>query len=596
MEEETKKNQYHTIQQQEREDNAKWVTHYSSYHQILLVGEGDFSFSLSLAKSFGSASNMVASSLNSYGLSLSLLPFSFVIVILACAAHDVIKMYKNAKSNLDDLHKLGACLLHGVDATKMKLHSDLKMRRFDQVIFNFPHAGFHGKEDNTLLIKKHKALVLGFFKNASGMLRANGEIHVSHKTTAPFNNWNIEKLAAQCFLKLIECADFKREDYPGYNNKRGDSYRCDEPFPLGKCCTFKFIYNPKAKRQNHVKRNQMVVSRQQTCLPLQEIEVAVEQLPTSAHLNYYPQTSHFPKIEEVTSIFGLTNRCTSITGCPLSTMAEVHGRVTPSGGYSAPGMSLGPTRTFQPMEPLQSLQPWPTSTNVRYSLTDYVRTIDNTVPISLEARNEGYQVYGGRSKYLQEELGRTMHTVPLSLGARNEGYQVYGGRSKYLQEELGGTMRTVPLSLGVRNEGYLVYGGRSNCFQEELARTTTHRASYPFEEGHNLRDTLLKWSTSTNAGYPMRDHVRSMDTAPSSLGARNEGYFSNVYGGSSNYWQEELGRTTALRARARASYSFEGVRSDFERYIAQVPGRLFVQSELHRMNILMQERRVFVES
>ena len=62
----------------------------------------------------------------------------------------------------------------------------------------------------------------------------------------------------------------------------------------------------------------------------------------------------------------------------------------------------------------------------------------------------------------------------------------------------------------------------------------------------------------------MRDHVRSMDTAPSSLGARNEGYFSNVYGGSSNYWQEELGRTTALRARARASYSFEGVRSDFE--------------------------------
>ena len=349
------------------------------------------------------------------------------------------------------------------------------------------------------------------------MLRANGEIHVSHKTTAPFNNWNIEKLAAQCFLKLIECADFKREDYPGYNNKRGDSYRCDEPFPLGKCCTFKFIYNPKAKQQNHVKRNQMVVSRQQTCLPLQEIEVAVEQLPTSAHLNYYPQTSHFPKIEEVTSIFGLTNRCTSITGCPLSTMAEVHGRVTPSGGYSAPGMSLGPTRTFQPMEPLQSLQPWPTSTNVRYSLTDYVRTIDNTVPISLEARNEGYQVYGGRSKYLQEELGRTMHTVPLSLGARNEGYQVYGGRSKYLQEELGGTMRTVPLSLGVRNEGYLVYGGRSNCFQEELARTTTHRASYPFEEGHNLRDTLLKWSTSTNAGYPMRDHVRSIDNVHSSL-------------------------------------------------------------------------------
>ncbi|CAJ1960220.1 unnamed protein product [Sphenostylis stenocarpa] len=116
-----------------QEDNGKWVSHYSSDHQILLVGEGDFSFSLSLARSFGSAFNIVASSLNSYD--------------------DVTKMYKHAKSNLDDLRKLGACLLHGVDATKMKHHSDLKMRRFDRVVFNFPHAGFHRREDNKLMIK-----------------------------------------------------------------------------------------------------------------------------------------------------------------------------------------------------------------------------------------------------------------------------------------------------------------------------------------------------------------------------------------------------------------------------------------------------------
>ncbi|XP_052621159.1 heavy metal-associated isoprenylated plant protein 41-like [Lactuca sativa] len=50
-------------------EEEKWVKHYSSNHQILLVGEGDFSFALSLAMSFGSASNIVATSLDSYGTS-----------------------------------------------------------------------------------------------------------------------------------------------------------------------------------------------------------------------------------------------------------------------------------------------------------------------------------------------------------------------------------------------------------------------------------------------------------------------------------------------------------------------------------------------
>ncbi|KAF9609875.1 hypothetical protein IFM89_018960, partial [Coptis chinensis] len=63
-----------------------------------------------------------------------------------------IKKYSNGKSNLESLKNLGATIIHGVDATKMKLHTDLGMRQFDRIIFNFPHAGFHGKEDRGPLI------------------------------------------------------------------------------------------------------------------------------------------------------------------------------------------------------------------------------------------------------------------------------------------------------------------------------------------------------------------------------------------------------------------------------------------------------------
>jgi 25S rRNA (uracil2634-N3)-methyltransferase len=52
-----------------------------------------------------------------------------------------------------ELKRLGATVLHGVDAKTMRFHTDLKNIRFDRIVFNFPHAGFKGKENDLHMIK-----------------------------------------------------------------------------------------------------------------------------------------------------------------------------------------------------------------------------------------------------------------------------------------------------------------------------------------------------------------------------------------------------------------------------------------------------------
>ncbi|XP_059442234.1 uncharacterized protein At4g26485 [Corylus avellana] len=101
----------------------KWIEHYSSSQKILLVGEGDFSFAVCLAKAFGTAENMIATSFDSKEV--------------------LMEKYSNAKSNLEELEERRCTLLHDVDAHTMNRHPLLNSKLFDMIVFNFPHAGFH---------------------------------------------------------------------------------------------------------------------------------------------------------------------------------------------------------------------------------------------------------------------------------------------------------------------------------------------------------------------------------------------------------------------------------------------------------------------
>ncbi|XP_057520671.1 uncharacterized protein At4g26485-like [Amaranthus tricolor] len=109
-------------------EGEKWIKHYSSKQKILLIGEGDFSFALSLATAFGNATNIVATSIDS---------------------PDMLQMrYAKAKSNLDLLEAYGCNLVYGVDAHTMHKHRALQNQTFDRIVFNFPHA--------ELFLREHK--------------------------------------------------------------------------------------------------------------------------------------------------------------------------------------------------------------------------------------------------------------------------------------------------------------------------------------------------------------------------------------------------------------------------------------------------------
>ncbi|KAI3949534.1 hypothetical protein MKW92_023454 [Papaver armeniacum] len=189
---------------------VKWIKHYSGSHEILLVGEGDFSFSACLANTFV----------------------------------NVLTYYSNGHRNIAELKSRGCTVMHNIDARTMSQDSSLSQRKFDKIVlFNFPYQHSASKLDFRFYqIWLHRILVRSFFMNAKKLLAADGEIHVTHKTNSFHCEWDLPELASEAGLRLIEQVDFNLSDYPGYSNKFGmmNGIIMDSPFNCQPSSTFKF--------------------------------------------------------------------------------------------------------------------------------------------------------------------------------------------------------------------------------------------------------------------------------------------------------------------------------------------------------------------
>ncbi|KAG6414362.1 hypothetical protein SASPL_127084 [Salvia splendens] len=181
----------------------RWIKHYSSGHRILLVGEGNFSFSACLALEFRSAPNIIATSLDSQAF--------------------LKKHYNKSIDNIEELKRRGSKVMHGINATTMAKHQLLGDLRFDRIVFNFPYVGLNTikKLPRQSQLALHQELVRQFLENARQMIGENGEIHITHKTNSFHREWGLVSLGRGCGLRLKEATNFNLVDYPGYNTKCG---------------------------------------------------------------------------------------------------------------------------------------------------------------------------------------------------------------------------------------------------------------------------------------------------------------------------------------------------------------------------------------
>jgi len=243
-------------------------------HSMLTVGDGDLSFSLSVARGVAAARDAslslsgtectrggagagagagVSAGRSSAGFHLTATTHESLQSLLAT--------YADAADNIAALVSLGVTVLHDVDATQLAA-SPVGNKTFDVIVWNFPCIGVPpmirlvqgdavaasasasagaevgtvvvetGKDGQVTELEENTILLNKFFANAPLYLTqrrdggstggTGGEVHVTHKTIEPFNWWDIPAINSnsKSGLKLAGSVVFDRCLYPGYVNRK----------------------------------------------------------------------------------------------------------------------------------------------------------------------------------------------------------------------------------------------------------------------------------------------------------------------------------------------------------------------------------------
>jgi 25S rRNA (uracil2634-N3)-methyltransferase len=189
-------------QQKQKQGSAnRFTIPFQQEDAILLVGEGDFSFSKSIVAEHGCC-DVVATCLDSQA--------------------ELYEKYEpQAKEHVEYLEDEGQTIYYDVDATKLDENKALKKKgaQFDVIIFNFPHVGGKSKDVNRQ-VRFNQELLVKFFTAAIKLLAAAGTIVVTLFEGEPYTLWNVRDLARHSGLEVQRSFKFLANAYPGYSHSR----------------------------------------------------------------------------------------------------------------------------------------------------------------------------------------------------------------------------------------------------------------------------------------------------------------------------------------------------------------------------------------
>lgn len=105
--------------------------------KVLLVGEGDFSFTRALVRLWKDE----AAGGNGGSSASALMPPTNITATAYDSEEDCYAKYPGAKAIVDEVTNSGVRVLFGVDATKLEKVNALNGQKWDKIVWNFPHAG-----------------------------------------------------------------------------------------------------------------------------------------------------------------------------------------------------------------------------------------------------------------------------------------------------------------------------------------------------------------------------------------------------------------------------------------------------------------------